>query len=521
MKTITHIVSNVLKVTVFVFILTFFMYFPTYAENETRTAGSSLGKSVETFYKDRISTSSVQNGKWIKNSTGWWYEYSDGSWPSHSWRKIDGKWFYFDDNGYWIDNNKHEKNSFKGIDVSQWQGEIDWNLAKKDGIQFAFVRLGHGVHKLDTYYVQNMTGANKVGIPTGVYFYSTATTPNAAVLDARYVIDNLKSYKISYPIVIDLEDKVQEKLGKAQLGKIAKVYCDEIRKAGYTPMVYMNEYWYSTKVDQSYISNIEKWIARYNVTYNEAIPRSIWQACSTGKINGINTAVDINFGYKDYTQHIKPRTQPLSSYYKSRPPIGWVQNKTGWWYSNYDGSYLKNTWSCISGKWYYFNSKGYITTGWQKISGKWYYMNKNGGMTTGWQKVNNKWYYMNRSGEMQTGWIKVSGKWYYMSSSGSMKTGWKKLSGKWYYLNNSGEMQTGWRQINKKWYYMNRSGEMQTGWIKVSGKWYYLNTSGSIALGWKKLSGKWYYLNNSGAMLTGTHIIDGIKYSFNSSGAML
>lgn len=71
-------------------------------------------------------------------------------------------------------------------------------------------------------------------------------------------------------------------------------------------MIYMNEYWHSTKIDHSQIQGIDKWIARYNGTYNESISRNIWQCCSTGKINGVNGRVDIDFGYKDYTKYITP-----------------------------------------------------------------------------------------------------------------------------------------------------------------------------------------------------------------------
>lgn len=73
---------------------------------------------------------------------------------------------------------------------------------KDDGIQFAFIRIGHGTHTIDTYYQRNMAEATKNEIPVGVYFYSTAFTPNTAVLDARLVIENLKGYKVSYPVVI-------------------------------------------------------------------------------------------------------------------------------------------------------------------------------------------------------------------------------------------------------------------------------------------------------------------------------
>ena len=83
-----------------------------------------------------------------------------------------------------------------------------------------------------------MTNAIAAGIPVGVYYYSTATTENQSLNDAQFVIDQLQGYKISYPIVLDLEDSSQKNLSKAQLGRIAKTFFDEIRRAGYEPMLY-------------------------------------------------------------------------------------------------------------------------------------------------------------------------------------------------------------------------------------------------------------------------------------------
>lgn len=146
---------------------------------ETETAGASLGK--ETEMEDAISFYASAVEGWVQTADGrWWYQYNDGSWPKTSWRKINGSWYYFDSNGYWGDNNVHESGSLKGIDVSQWQGNIDWQAVKDDGIQFALIRLGHGIHELDTYYQRNMQNANAAGIPVGVYFYSTAKSEEEA-----------------------------------------------------------------------------------------------------------------------------------------------------------------------------------------------------------------------------------------------------------------------------------------------------------------------------------------------------
>lgn len=365
-----------------------------HAQEEVGTAGSSLGKEAEEYQDTQTYSRARTVEGWIKDTSNgkWWYQYSDGSWPATSWRRINGSWYYFDSNGYWVDNNACETGSIKGIDVSQWQGYIDWQAVKNDGIQFAFVRAGHGGHTLDTCFQQNMVNANAAGIPVGVYFYSTAQNEAQAVQDAQFVIRSMKGYLVSYPVVIDLEDSSQAHLSKQQIGRIAKAYCDEIRAAGYTPMVYCNENWYRNMIDVSMVSDVEMWVARWGNTYSSDIPRDIWQSCSTGRVAGINGNVDIDFGYPDYTKIITPRTEPQEGYVMTGGM--WVKDSIGWWYQLFAGGYPANEWQNIGGVWYWFDANGYMATGWRQIGGNWYYMNGSGAMTTGWQLIGNSWYYM-------------------------------------------------------------------------------------------------------------------------------
>ena len=117
------------------------MSIPAHAEAETNTAGSTMGK--ETTAEDGIATyANVQEG-WKQDSKGWWYQYSNGAYPKSTWRQIKGKWYYFNSNGYWVDNNRHETGTIKGIDISEWQGDIDWSAVKNDGYEYAIVRLGY------------------------------------------------------------------------------------------------------------------------------------------------------------------------------------------------------------------------------------------------------------------------------------------------------------------------------------------------------------------------------------------
>lgn len=443
------------------------------AAMESGTAGAALGKETAEEVRNLRTTPG-----WREDDDGRWYVYEDGSYPSDAWRKIEDKWCYFNKAGYWVDNNKLEEGTLKGIDVSKWQGEIDWQAVKDFGIQFAFVRAGHGTRELDKYFARNMQGANNAEIPAGVYFYSTAQSEGQAILDAQFVIESMQGYQVSYPVVIDLEDSSQSHLSKAQIGKIAKAFCAEIRKAGYTPMLYCNENWYTNYIDISQIQDVEKWVARYNVEYNESIPRAIWQCSSRGRVDGIKGNVDIDFGYKDFTKIITPRTEPEKNY--SFEKGTWILDSRGWWYNYYAGGYARNQWEKIQEKWYYFDEAGYMVTGWKQIGTTWYYMYGNGTMAS------DTWidgYYVNKSGA----WV-----------IGKKPAGWVQSGSKWWYRNEDGTYPAScWKLIDGSWYYFDASGYMVTGWVYSGGTWYYLKADGAMAADEWIDNGR-YYVDSTG-----------------------
>lgn len=428
------------------------------AATETETAGSSLGKETGSELRGRTSAANEGSWLWDEEEGKWRWQDSDGTYPAYAWRKMDGSWYYLNSKGYWIDDNSHEQGSIKGIDVSVWQGEIDWKAVKDFGVEFAIIRLGYGDKKLDKYYEKNMREADAAGIPVGVYYYSKAVNETEALRDAKFVVDNLKGYKVSYPVAIDMEDKAQEVLAPKALGKIAKAFCDEVQLAGYTPMIYTNENWYKNHIDWSELQGIEKWVARYNVRCDENIPREIWQCSSSGRIDGIKGNVDIDFGYKDYTKYIVPRTEADPVYYRQD---SWVKDGRGWWYSYRTGGYPANQWEWISNKWYWFDESGYMATGWIYISGKWYYMDESGAMATGWRYISGKWYYMDESGAMATGWRYISGKWYYMHPGTGCMLEETWLDGR-YYLKAGGQMAVS-EWVDKGRYYVNGNGEWVPG----------------------------------------------------------
>ena len=458
--------------------------------------------------------------------TGWqkvdgndYYFHTTGEMAT-GWQLVGGQWWYLNKDGHWLgyDYDVEAKNKIFGVDVSKYQGNVDWAALRSTGVDFTFIRIGHGSRSLDTYYKQNMQGANSVGIAAGVYFYSTAQSVAQAVGDAQFVIDNLRGYNVSYPVAIDLEDKSQSNLTQQQITDIAVAFCDEIRAAGYTPMIYCNEYWAKNRIDFSRLPNVERWIARYNYTWDKSIDRGVWQAGSTTVLPGISGVgvVDIDFAYKNYRTIVTPRTAADPNYTKRTGT--WVSDARGWWYAYFAGGYPANKWEYIGGKWYYFDASGYaVTSGWQYINGNWYFMDRDGAMITGWVYYNGNWYYMTPSGAMAIGWAWDGYNWYYMNSSGAMVPGgWHWIHGAWYYMYASGAMATGWVWDGYNWYYMNSSGAMVTGWVWDGYHWYYMNSSGAMTTGWQKVNGTWYYMYDSGAMASNTWIGN---YHVNASGA--
>lgn len=495
------------------------MSVPTHAQKEECTAGASLGKET-TEVQYRKSRSTVTQG-WKQDSTGWWYQYSDGRYPASAWRKIDGKWYYFNSKGYWVNDNTYEKGTIKGIDVSHWQGSINWKEVKNDGIEFAFIRIGRSSRVLDDRYRENIQQANAVGIPVGVYYYSKAQSVNEAILDAQFVIKNITGYKISYPVAIDIEDPSQEHLSKSQLGAIAKAFCDEIRAAGYTPMLYANENWCKDYIDMNQLKNVEKWIARYNYLCSADLQRDIWQCTSNGRVAGIAGNVDINFAYINYSKTIIPRMTPVANYVSKEGC--WVQDRVGWKYSYYAGGYPKNTWKEIDGKTYWFDSSGYIKTGWLYNGNKWYYLGSDGARATGWKQISAKWYYFDVNGKMRSScWIGN----YYLKSDGAMATNEWVDAGKYYvgadgkWVPNKTKFTQGWKKDSTGWWYQNSDGSYpRNAWKLIDGNWYYFNNAGYMHTGWLKLGNTWYYMKKSGEMVTGTYSVNGVVYRFNHSGA--
>lgn len=194
----------------------------------------------------------------------------------------------------------------RGIDVSKWQGKIDWKKVKASGIEFAMIRIGHGDNgngiTMDSYFRENINAAYNAGIKVGIFFYSYAKNVQQAKAEADYVITNLKPYKnkIVYPVAYDLEDKSQAGLGRTMLTNMVVAFLNIIKNNGYKPAFYTNLDWIRNRLDMSQLEDFDLWLAQWAPRPTYDYPPTIWQYSSTGKVNGIQGNVDLNYGFFDY-----------------------------------------------------------------------------------------------------------------------------------------------------------------------------------------------------------------------------
>ena len=201
------------------------------------------------------------------------------------------------------------KNQYKtdqtqiGIDVSGWQGEIDFEKIKKAGVEFIMIRVGgtrgtNGEYFVDKYFKRNIEEANKHGIKAGIYFYSYANSNKSAIRDAKWVLKQIKDYDIDLPIAFDWEEWAyfnDYNLSFFGLTSMAESFLDTVEAEGYEGMLYssksyLESIWLPTKY------NI--WLAHYTNQTNYQGKYKLWQLCDNGKIDGIEGTVDIDVMYE-------------------------------------------------------------------------------------------------------------------------------------------------------------------------------------------------------------------------------
>lgn len=272
-----------------------------------QTDGSYREATYADYYNNAIST---------------FYLKTEGTIKYTGWQTLDGKLYFFDANGNKVTGEQviqGAKYNFAsdgslsvgggtfGIDVSKWNGTIDWTAVKNSGVNYVIIRCGYrgsstGALIEDPKFASNIKGATAAGIKVGVYFFSQAVNNSEAVEEASMVLELIKKYTISYPVFLDVEASGgrADGIDKTTRTAVIKTFCETIQKAGYTAGVYANKSWLTNKIDTSQLSKYKIWLAQYAAAPTYTGRYDLWQYKSTGKVTGISGNVDMNISYLGY-----------------------------------------------------------------------------------------------------------------------------------------------------------------------------------------------------------------------------
>ena len=269
------------------------------------------------------------NGQYIEAKVADYYKYdtfykkeTSSQYKYTGWQNLDGKTYYFDKNGNKVtgeqviqgakytfnsDGSLYTGSGILGIDVSTHNGNIDWQQVKNSGVSYVIIRTGFrgstkGALVEDAKFRQNIQGATNAGLKVGVYFFTQAVNEVEAVEEASMVLSQIKNYKISYPVFIDVESSGgrADGLDAATRTRVINAFCQTIQNGGYRAGIYANKTWLSQKMNLSALSGYKIWLAQYNsqVTYGGRY--DMWQYSDKGRIPGISTNVDMNLSYMNY-----------------------------------------------------------------------------------------------------------------------------------------------------------------------------------------------------------------------------
>ncbi len=410
-----------------------------------------------------------------------------------------------------------------GIDVSKYNGGINWNAVKSQGVSYAFIKVGSTKSGLDPYFAANVRGAQAAGIRTGVYIYSYANNVQEAANEAAQVLAWIEQYGINFPVAYDIENSNHKNLDASTVTAMCNAFCDVIYSAGYTPLVYTYANFFKSHIISSQLK-YGKWVAQYGTGCD--IPGyTIWQYSSKGSLSGMNGDVDLNTMAVDlysaipHTAFVKSANGTVNFFSNYRRTKGWVQVDGGM-YHLADNFVMDTGWYQDStGTYYLDNMTGKALTGLQSIGTNRYYFAADGKMQTGIISLNNKLYVFSpQNGAMMTGWVTASNGNYYFGSDGAAVTGMAQIGNGWYCFGNDGVMVTGFQNINGSYYFFNPSNGMRmTGFQTINGQLYCFDQNGRLQFGWivqNDGNRTIYYADNNGRVLSGLQTINGDTYLF-------
>lgn len=233
------------------------------------------------------------------------------------WQTLEGKTYFFDKNGNYVTGTQTIQgveytfgsdgalavsgSGTLGIDVSQWNGSIDWNAVKNAGVSFVIIRCGFrgsatGALVRDSNFKTNIAGAKAAGLKVGVYFYTQAINEVEAVEEASMALSLVSGYSLDYPIYLDIESSGGrgDSISYDERTNVAKAFCATVKASGYRAGVYANTSWMSGKFNAGSLSSYSIWLAQYAASPTYSSRYDIWQYSSAGHINGISGYVDLN-----------------------------------------------------------------------------------------------------------------------------------------------------------------------------------------------------------------------------------
>lgn len=220
--------------------------------------------------------------------------------------------FFTDKNGFKAYRDESGKTiSEVGIDISSYQGEVDWAQVKKAGVDYVMLRAGgrgyssEGVLYEDSKFEQNAKAAGDAGLEIGVYFFSQAINTEEAKEEAEYVIEKIKKFDITYPVafdweIIEGESARTDGVDRETLTAMARTFCDTVSEKGYVPMIYSSRHLMYFNYDMASVKDIDLWIASYGETPKYYYDFAMWQYSTDGTMYGINGKVDLNINLYDY-----------------------------------------------------------------------------------------------------------------------------------------------------------------------------------------------------------------------------
>lgn len=408
--------------------------------------------------------------------------------------------------------------TMKGVDVSYWQGKIDWKAVKNAGIGFALIRIGYGKSGTDSRFEGNVKGAVDNGIPYGVYIYSTAKSESDVKAEAKHTMALLKGYYPDLPVYYDLEDKCVlkgAKYSKTTITKWARLFCRTLTANGYKAGVYANLSWHQKYIDGASLKNegYDLWLAQWPIPGNgqEKVYSSLghpsgrystWQCSIKGQVKGISGKVDTNLlvipysGMKSFMEYKSIPGETAVNEQEMRICLKSVPARTG------PGQGFKPDGSSLT-----FREAVTIcaqANGYVKLTdGRWIPKSSVVTPETPWA------FDPERDGAL------------YSYGDELLTDRWVSLNGSRYYVDSLGKPLTGRQVIDDNEYWFNDEGVLQAGrFMEIDGIRCYLDADGLRVRNRVVSAGGYYYgFDEDGAMLSGTSVWFGCKrYTFDSKG---